>query len=65
MGTTAQNLTGAFASIETHLVKLFERDPETRAWKEKVENDNAALRQQWQDLARRVEALEKQQPPAA
>lgn len=46
-----QSLQGTFASIETHLVKLFELDAE--------------LRDAWKDLARRVDALEKKQPPAA
>jgi len=46
-----QQLRGTFASIETHLVSLFERDAETQTWKAAMEA--------------RVEALEKKQPPAA
>jgi len=30
-----------------------------------VENENAALKEEWRDLTRRVEALEKKSPPAA
>lgn len=46
-----QELRGTFASIERHLVKLFERDAEMQAWKGQVEA--------------RLEALEKPTPPAA
>lgn len=51
MDEELQNLQGTFASIGEHLVRLFERDAETRAWRERVEA--------------RLEALEKRQPPAA
>ena len=47
--TTA--LRGIFASIEGHLVRLFESDQKMQAWAEAME--------------RRVQALESRQPPAA
>lgn len=46
-----RNLQGTFASIEMHLVKLFETDEE--------------LKREVQGIKQRVEALEKRQPPAA
>lgn len=46
-----QRLEGTFASIERHLVKLFEHDAQTQARLEQMEA--------------RIEALEKRQPPAA
>lgn len=52
MDENITTLKGTFASIEVHLVKLFESDAERRAEQE-------ALKAQWQELARRVEALEK------
>lgn len=51
MDEDLQSLTGTFASIGEHLIRLFERDAEMRAWRETMEA--------------RVEALEKRQPPAA
>lgn len=51
MDEDLQSLRGTFASIGEHLIRLFERDAEMRAWRETMEA--------------RVEALEKRQPPAA
>jgi hypothetical protein len=45
-----QGLSGTFASIERHMVTLFEREAEMRAWRE--------------DIELRVKALERK-PPAA
>lgn len=46
-----QDLRGTFASIEQHLLKLFEQDAAMKSWMAAMEA--------------RVEALEKRQPPAA
>jgi len=50
LSDSVQGLEGTFASIETHMVKLFEED--------------AKRKKDIKDLQRRVEALEKK-PPAA
>jgi chromosome segregation ATPase len=51
METTVQGLQGTFASIEVHLVKLFEEEAATRSRLDRLES--------------RMEALENQRPPAA
>ncbi|MCE7873124.1 hypothetical protein DYH09_22485 [bacterium CPR1] len=51
MDEDLQSLKGTFASLGEHLIRLFERDAEMRAWREHMEA--------------RVEALERKQPPAA
>lgn len=51
MDQDLQSLEGTFGSLAEHLVRLFERDAEMRAWRERIEV--------------RVEALEKRQSPAA